>query len=255
MKQVTAAVIANRQVMPGTHLIWLSCPQLDQAEPGQFVMLRCEEECVLPRPLSIHQLADGAKLALLFSVVGKGTRWLAQRQVGDRVELVGPLGNGYSIHPESHQLLLVAGGVGIAPLAALASSASKQGYSVKILLGAQTSSQLYPSSLLPAGIELVTATEDGSAGNKGMITGLLPDFAGWADQTFACGPLPMYQAMAAMPALKDQPVQVSLEVRMGCGRGVCYGCTVKTTSGLKQACRDGPVFDLAAVLWGELNCC
>lgn len=84
-----------------------------------------------------------------------------------------------------------------------------------------------------------------------MVTDLLPDFAGGADQIFACGPTAMYETMAQMPELRDKPVQVSLEVRMGCGLGVCYGCTVKTRSGLRQVCKDGPVFDLDDVLWED----
>ena len=123
-----------------------------------------------------------------------------------------------------------------------------------LLLGASTATQLYPGNLLPAKIEVVTTTEDGTGGKKGVITDLLPDFAGWADQIFACGPMPMYRAISVQnQPLKAKPFQVSLEVRMGCGRGVCYGCTVKTKSGLKQVCKDGPVFELDDILWDELT--
>jgi len=254
LKQVTASVISNNEVMPGVHLIWLESPQIvSTTQPGQFIMVRCGEGFKHPlrRPLSIHQLANGSKLALLFNVVGKGTHWLAQCQIGDNIDLLGALGNGYSIHPESHKLLLLAGGIGIAPLRFLADEAIKRGHSVTLLRGTPTK-PFYPDTLLPSGIELVTATEDGSSGHKGMITDLLPDFADWADQIFACGPIPMYKAIAQMPELKGKPVQISLEVRMGCGRGVCYGCTVKTKRGLKQVCQDGPVFDLEDILWDEL---
>ncbi len=255
MKQITAYVISNREVMPGVYLIWLESPQIaSTAQPGQFVMVRCGEETLLRRPLSIHQLADGAKLAFLFNVVGKGTHWLAQCQVGDNIDLLGPLGNGYSIHSESHKLLLLAGGIGIAPLYFLAQQALKQGCSVRLLLGASTATQLYPKHLLPSEIELTVVTEDGTADKKGMITDLLPDFIDWADQIFACGPTLMYQAMADrnQQLVKTKPVQISLEVRMGCGRGVCYGCTLKTKGGLKQVCTDGPIFNLDDVLWDEL---
>ena len=256
MKQVSAPVISNTEVIPGVHLIWLECPQIAiEAQPGQFVMVGCGQETLLRRPLSIHRLADNAKLAFLFTIVGKGTHWLSQRQAGNNIDLLGPLGNGFSIHPASHNLLLVAGGIGIAPLCFLAQKALSQGCSVRLLLGASTASQLYPKHLLPAKAELIMATEDGTAGKKGMITDLLPDFVGWADQLFACGPTSMYRAMADQnqQLLKAKPPQISLEVRMGCGRGVCYGCTVKTKSGLKQVCKDGPVFDLDDILWGELD--
>jgi len=259
LKQVTASVISNNEVMPGVHLVWLESPQIaSTAQPGQFVMVRCGEGFKHPlrRPLSIHQLADGSKLAFLFNVAGKGTYWLAQCKVGDNIDLLGPLGNGFLIHPESHKLLLLAGGIGIAPLRFLAQQALNQGCSVRLLLGAVTAKQLYRRRLLPPEAELIIATEDGTAGKKGMITDLLPDFADWADQVFACGPMLMYRDMALRKQelkLKTKPVQVSLAVRMGCGRGVCYGCTIKTKRGLKQVCQDGPVFDLEDILWDELS--
>jgi len=243
--------------MPGGHLVWLDSPPIASlAQPGQFVMVRCGEglEYQLRRPLSIHQ-QDGNELALLFTVIGKGTRWLSQCQAGDELDLLGPLGNGYSIHPGSHNLLLVAGGIGIAPLVFLAQQALNQRRSVTLLLGASTATQLYPEHLLPPKVKLIIATEDGTVGKKGLITDLLPDFIGWADQIFACGPNSMYQTVAAQnqQLLKTKPVQISLEVRMGCGLGVCYGCTVKTKSGLRQVCKDGPIFDLGDILWDELD--
>lgn len=276
MKQVSAKVIKNEQILLelerpdarnilGSWIIWLRCPQIArEAKPGQFVMVRCGEECILPRPFSIHQVNDEG-IALFYAVWedGKGTGWLSQRRAGDTVELFGPLGNGYAIHPASHNLLLVAGGVGIALLRFLAEYALNQGYSVRMLMGASgvfkpsgepNPSQLYPEELLPPGIELkaITTSPDG---RKGMVTDLLPDFIGWADQIFACGPCAMYRDMANkyQQFLKGKPVQVSLEVRMGCGLGVCYGCTVRTKIGLKQACTDGPVFDLDDILWDDLT--
>ena len=255
MKQVTASVIANSEIMPRVHLIWLESPQIvSDTKPGQFFMVRCGEDTLLRRPLSVHQL-DSNNLAFLFSVEGKGTHWLSKRQVGNRIDLFGPLGNGYSIHPDSQNLLLLAGGVGIAPLRFLADEAIEQGKTVTLLMGTQTSGHLYPESLLPLGIASAKATEDGTVGYRGMITDLLSDYIDWADQVFACGPFPMYHAMVDKywKFLNNKPVQVSLEVRMGCGFGVCYGCTVKTRNGLKQVCRNGPVFDLDEILWNEVN--
>ena len=241
--------MSNSEVMPGVYLIWLESPPIaSTAQPGQFVMVRCGEgsEHLLRRPLSIHRL-DNNKLAFLFTVVGKGTHWLAQCGTGNNIDLLGPLGNGYSIQPGSHNLLLLAGGIGIAPLCFLSKRALNQGYSVTLLLGASTATQLYPGHFLPAEAELIITTEDGTAGRDGVITDLLPDFVGWADQVFACGPTTMYHDMVLKKQelkLEGKPVQISLEVRMGCGLGVCYGCTVKTKNGLKQVCKDGPIFDL-----------
>ncbi len=251
MNQVLASIISNREVMPGVYLTWLESPQIaSKAKPGQFVMVCCGEDTLLRRPVSIHQLADN-NLALLFTVVGKGTLWLSQRQVGDNIDLLGPLGNSYSIHPASNNLLLVAGGIGIAPLYFLAQEALKRKYSVTLLYGTADNKR-YPVS---PEIKLVSATEDGTVGHRGKVTDLLPKYIDGAAQIFACGPVPMYRDMADKyhPFLKDKSAQISLEVRMGCGLGVCYGCTVKTKSGLKQVCKDGPVFNLNDILWDELN--
>lgn len=265
MKQVAATVTESSQILPGTthrsgrsisgvHLIWLRCPEIAQeAKPGQFVMVSCGEECVLRRPFSIHQ-ADGDSIALFFNVWedAKGTPWLAQRKAGDKIDLFGPLGNSYTVHPESHRLLLVAGGIGLASLRFLVDAAVKRGLAVTLLYGTPTRHQ-YPENLLPPGIELVTVTEDGSAGRKGLITDLLSDYATETDQVFACGPAAMYRDMARMPELKGKPVQVSLEMRMGCGLGACYACTVRTKTGLRQVCKDGPVFNLDDIIWDELD--
>ena len=265
MKQVIATVISNHisSNIPYTShgrtitrilIIELRCPDFQKAKPGQFIMVRCGEECVLPRPFTIHQLKnDSISLYLGVWEDGQGTNWLLQRKAGDAVELFGPLGNGFSVHPASRNLLLVAGGIGIAPLHFLAEEALNRGHSVTMIYGAQSKTQLYPAGLLPSGVKLVTATDDGTAGEKGQVSRLIPQYADWADQVFACGPLPMYRDMALKrQELRGKPVQISLEMRMGCGLGVCYGCTVKTKSGLKQVCKDGPVFDLKDILWDEL---
>lgn len=238
--------------------MWLEASKItNKAQPGQFFMVRCGEglEHMLRRPLSIHKIDNekvATRLAFLYRVVGKGTEWLSGRKTGEPLDLLGPLGKGFSIHPASKRLLLVAGGIGVAPIAFLAQQVVKDGLEAKLLLGARTSGQLYPKEFLPPEIEIIIATEDGSAGKKGMITDLLPDFTSWADQVFACGPVLMYRAMASSPKIfNKKPVQISLESRMGCGLGVCYACTVKTKTGLKQVCRDGPVFKLDEIIWDE----
>jgi dihydroorotate dehydrogenase electron transfer subunit len=220
-------------------------------------MVGCGKECMLPRPFSIHQVNKDS-IALYFNVWedGKGTPWLAQRKAGDKVGVIGPLGNSYSIHPESHRLLLMAGGIGIASLRLLADKAIKQGLTVTVICGTPTGDHRYPPNRLPPEVELISVTEDGSIGRKGLITDLLPDFADGGDQVFACGPTAMYHDMANRKkelGLTGKAVQISLEMRMGCGRGVCYGCTVKTKGGLKQVCQDGPVFELDNIIWDELS--
>jgi len=253
MKQVVATVVGNTEVMPGVYLLRLNAPSIaTEAKPGQFIMVRCGEDTVLPRPFSIHRCNSG-DIELLYRVVGKGTDLLSRYERDNNLEIFGPLGNGFALNPESRNVLLVAGGIGIAPLGFLADKAVEQGYSVRLLLGALTESQLYHRNQLPEAVECIIATEDGTSGIKGMITDLIQNYVNRADQVFACGPLQMYRTMSEISELKNKPVQVSLEIMMGCGRGICYGCTIKTKTGLKKVCKHGPVFDLNDIIWGELN--
>jgi len=250
-------VLSNTEVMPGVYLLWVKAPEVAAlAQPGQFAMVRCSEgyDPLLRRPLSIHRVAplsSPSQLALLFSVVGRGTNWLAQRKEGEMIDLLGPLGQGFVLSPQSRNFLLVAGGLGIAPLVALAERGVAEGVQVTLLLGAPTRAQLYPADLLPPHIRVLPATEDGSAGKRGVVTDLMAGLASEADQVFACGPTSMYSAMATQGAqiLKGKSVQVSLETRMGCGMGYCYGCAIETKEGMRSVCQDGPVFDLKDITW------
>ena len=251
MKQLTTQIISNTELMPRVHLIWLQAPEIAAtAQPGQFVMVRCghSHDLLLRRPFSIHRTVDGEQIAILFNVLGRGTEWLAQCHEGDYLDILGPLGKGFSLKPFSHNLLLVAGGIGIAPLVFLTEKGLSEGCSITMLLGASNSSLLYPRSMLSSSINLVTVTEDGSEGRKGMVTELIADFIDQADQIFACGPSAMYESIAAQN-IRRKIIQISLEERMGCGLGACYSCTIKTRLGLMQVCRDGPVFDLDDILW------
>jgi dihydroorotate dehydrogenase electron transfer subunit len=258
MNQLNAPVVANVEVLPDIYLMRLEAPTIAvEARPGQFVMVDCGGDTWLPRPFSIHRV-DGGRLALLFSVVGKGTKRLSQMKKGDTFNIFGPLGNGFTLNLESKNVLLVAGGLGIAPLYFLAEAAAGAGKKVTFITGARSRESLLPVSLPqhyyekglpPAGVNVVCATEDGSEGFKGLATQLVPHYLKGADQVFACGPAAMYQSLAAIPELKGKDVQLSLETMMGCGVGVCYGCTIKTKKGLKQVCKDGPVFQMEEVIF------
>ena len=259
MKGYPTAVLSRDVICTGppgkapTPIVWLHAPEIAAtAQPGQFIMINCGRDFLLRRPLSIHDVA-GEDIAILFTVMGGGTSWLAELEPGETLNVMGPLGNGYTINPDYKRLLLVAGGIGIAPLVFLASHAAAQGYRVTLLMGAYSKAQLYPAAKLAPEIEFITATETGEHGR--MVTGLLPDYAPAADQVFACGPAAMYLEMAARREALGlgggKPVQISLEVRMACGFGVCYGCTIKTKQGLKQVCRHGPVFELDDILWDK----
>jgi len=274
MKQTLCTITSNVEVMTGIHLMWIKTPYIAcSVLPGQFITVRCGD-FILRRPFSIHQVSS-REIALLFKVAGKGTLWLSQRQTGDRIDILGPLGRGFSIEPGARNLLLVAGGIGIAPLVFLMQYASSQ-HQMTLIHGASTAAQLHPSAMpkigpssvgkkrsklspLPNRVQFIPVTEDGSIGKKGMATDILPDFLDWADQVYACGPVDMYKTMAEMSwrakqrNLKLRKCQVPLEVRMGCGFGACYGCTINTKKGLKQVCRDGPVFELDDIIWQEVR--
>jgi dihydroorotate dehydrogenase electron transfer subunit len=205
--------------------------------------------------LSIHQIAKSGQVYFFFKVIGKGTAWLSLCRKGEKLNMLGPLGNGFSIRPTSKKLLLVAGGIGIAPLTFLAQQALTQEKSVALLLGAHAKDELYPQKLLPSEIETIITTEDGSYGEKGKVTDILSKYVNWADQIYACGPLAMYKTIAGerQQWRNKKPVQVSLEVRLGCGIGACFGCSIRTKYGMKQVCRNGPVFNLDEVILEEVK--
>jgi dihydroorotate dehydrogenase electron transfer subunit len=252
--------------------MWIDAPEIAAiAKPGQFITVRCGD-FILRRPFSIHQVGNSSvtasevkqsQVAILFKVAGKGTLWLSQQEAGHRIDILGPLGKGFAISPESKNLLLVAGGIGLAPLVFLMRQAASH-HQVILIHGATTAAQLHQNACqLPATsherVQSIPVTEDGSAGKKGMATDVLPDYLDWAYQVYACGPVDMYKVMAQMSLrakqgnLKLKRSQVSLEVRMGCGFGACYCCTINTKKGLQQVCRDGPVFELDDIIWQEVR--
>jgi len=257
LKQVSATIISNTELISGIYLAEVEAPgATDKALPGQFLMVNCGPDLTLMRPFSIHQVIYPHRLSFLYKKVGKGTAWLSQHQKGEYIDILCPLGNGFSIKPTSKHILLVAGGIGIAPLVFLASYATAQKKSIKFLIGAATANELYPYELLPKGIlPPEITTEDGSYGKTGMITDILPDFIDNVDQVFACGPLSMYRKMSGiiLEIQQKRKVQISLEIRMGCGLGTCYGCSIKTIRGMRQVCSDGPIFNLDEIIWQEVK--
>jgi dihydroorotate dehydrogenase electron transfer subunit len=258
--QLSVPIISNSEVVPDTYLMWLEAPEIaGGATSGQFVMVACGAGTLLRRPISIHRV-DGDRLALLVANVGRGTDWLTKRRTGDTLDILGTLGNGFTIDDKSRNLLLVAGGMGIAPLVFLADRAVATGKKVTLIHGARTADCLLPvstfqkayeSGVTASGINVINATEDGSEGFKGPATDLIPAYLDGIDKVFACGPAEMYRTMSGMKELKGISVQLSLEIVMACGFGVCYGCTIRTKSGIKQVCKDGPVFEMGEVEWGD----
>jgi len=251
-KRLLAFVERNSQIAQGVHLLQVRATSPIDATPGQFAMLSCADAVFLRRPLSIHRIsADKRRMSFLFAVLGKGTQWLAKTKQGDSIDILCPLGNGFNLSPSAKEVLLLAGGIGLAPLVFLAEKALAEDKQVTLAYGTM-SSQRYHTDLFPRGIELLEYTDDGSYGKRGLVTECIPYYIDKASQIFACGPLPMYRALARIPELANKDVQVSLETRMACGVGVCYGCTIKTTFGQRQVCHHGPVFSLDSVAWDEM---
>jgi dihydroorotate dehydrogenase electron transfer subunit len=271
MKTGFMRVVANERLYGDTYVMWLDGPeQLRGAGPGQFLMLRCADlidgvhadDPLLPRAMSFHRLRDattpggGSEFSILYDVVGRGTAWLAAREPGERIFGWGPLGRGYSLRNSGQNLLLIGGGIGIAPLLWLADEAVARGKSVVLLDGARSAGGVFPADLVPVEVEVVVTTQDGSAGRQGLVTDVFLDYFGWADSVYACGPNAMFGAMAEL-LLKHEgsqrvrgrkPVQALLESPMGCGTGICYGCAVFDRRGEPRlVCKDGPRFELRDV--------
>jgi dihydroorotate dehydrogenase electron transfer subunit len=202
--------------------------------------------------MSIHRVresASGFEWSVLYDVVGRGTEWLASRKSDDLVYCWGPLGRGFEVETRSKNLLLVAGGVGVAPLVWLADEAIAAGKEVTLVVGARTRDQIFPTDYLHPQIEVNVVTEDGSLGTRGVATQEFERNIAWSDQTFACGPNSMFAAMQQIEKERrtTKSIQILLEERMGCGTGICYGCTAPTRRGLRLVCKDGPRFELREV--------
>jgi dihydroorotate dehydrogenase electron transfer subunit len=253
-------VTAIEPVMDDAVLISVTAPRgkVRQLRSGRFFEILCRldrfYDPLLRRPYSVFTAdPDAGILTFLVRPYGRGSIWLAARAIGDEVDLLGPLGNTYDIAAKSSNLLMVAGGVGVAPLVMLAEEAAAQGRQVTLLMGAEVAAGLLAPSHLPESVEYVVATEDGSRGHLGFITDLVPQYVDWADQIFACGPEPMYRSLrttlAAAGARPRRPIQISMEQSMACGLGACLGCVVETRRGMVTSCVEGPVFDLEDVIW------
>ncbi|MBI2918446.1 MAG: dihydroorotate dehydrogenase electron transfer subunit [Chloroflexi bacterium] len=237
--------------MQDTYVVSFNAPEIaSAAQPGQFVMIKCGSghQPLWRRPLSLHRVnRETGEVALLYALAGQGTRWLSSRRPGETVDVLGPLGHGFELPAERKSLLLVAGGRGIAPLAFLAEEALAQGCPVTLLHGAASASCLSDHATLPDGVRVVEATEDGSRGENGLATQVLPRLLPGKDLVYACGPMGMYRAMASLGL--QVPVQVLVETPMACGFGGCYGCAVRTVHGIRLACKDGPCFRLDELMW------
>lgn len=253
MNSVVTEVTESARLYGRTHVLWLTLPdELRHATPGQFVMAYAGEhdDPLLGRPFSFHRLREGRQgpeFALLFDIVGRVTNWLSWRRPGDSVRVVGPLGRGFEPRSGIQRMLLVGGGIGCAPLVWLADGLAEEGQEVTLVLGARTAEQVFPPRLLAPPVEVVVATEDGSLGERGLVTAPFERLLPWCDQAFACGPDAMFGALhqVSLRSGLRKPVQALVEAPMACGMGICYACAVfPRRGGVKLACHDGPMFDL-----------
>lgn len=225
---------------------------------------------LLKRPFSIHRWIEG-NIQILYRVVGKGTHILSQRKPGDSIELLGPLGNGFPVQKDMNNIIFLAGGLGIAPIFALAESWVRQrktkaalpgpsvvrgGKNILFFYGARTKKEiLCLDKLKSIGIEPVISTDDGTMGKKGNIVSVLKEYL--IGRTlpasrcilYACGPEPMLQALSAFAGQNKINGYVALEQNMACGIGTCLGCVVNTKAGYKRVCKEGPVFPIEEIVW------
>lgn len=250
MKIEAGTVMSNELVYESTYEMWLRLPDMAKSAPvaGQFLMVHCSSEQVDPmfaRAFSIYR-RDSERLAILYTVVGKGTRWLADQTRGDEVTVYGPLGNGITFPDAPGNLLLIGGGVGVAPLVDAANLAIADGHQVALMMGGRTSKHLLPPEAIPREAEYVMVTEDGSAGQRGRVTENLGHYEDWASRIYACGPNPMFRSLADVLRNNGRRIrpQILMEENMPCGWGMCYGCAVFTKRGVKLCCKDGPAFNL-----------
>lgn len=276
MKKEILTVISNRPVDALSKVYQMELSGCSEEQrPGQFVNIELDG-LFLRRPISVCDWKDGV-LTLLYKLVGKGTALMATLQPGARLDVLCSLGNGFDIDipaltrpdvptiagpdvpaltrpdiPAFARPLLVGGGIGTAPLYLLARRLKERGVSPTVILGFNTASEIiYEKEFKALGLRTLVTTVDGSYGTPGFVTDALPLLASVSDSStvgasgydycFACGPIPMLRALA--PKLAS-PAQFSLEERMGCGTGICMGCTCPQLTGTKRICKDGPVFRL-----------
>ena len=283
MWQGKVRILANEEVAPEHFRMSLEAPQIaGEARVGQFLHIRVVTgySPLLRRPFSVHRI-KGRKLGpvdsqsptgveILYKVVGTGTKLLASRRRGEQLDILGPLGNGFK-GTEAGKVTLVAGGIGVAPLLALAEEiAERRLPQATIIIGARTKELvLCEEDFKNLGIEVRVGTEDGSYGQKALASDLLNDLLSTLNfgvptggiastAVYACGPGIMLKKISEITSEKKIPAQLSLEGRMGCGVGACLGCAVKVKNSkgkgegdfsYKRVCKDGPVFEANEVVW------
>ena len=225
---------------------------LPEMQPGQFIQVRVDgsPNTYLRRPISIN-FVDSEKnlLWLLIQLVGDGTRTLAATPIGTKVNMILPLGNNFSKPETNDKVLLIGGGVGVAPLPMLGKEIKEQGLEVTFLLGARSAKDLLELEEFSKYGQVYTTTEDASAGEKGFVTQHSILTARSFTKIYTCGPKSMMQAVASYARQKDIECEVSLENSMACGIGACLCCVEDTVDGHVCTCTTGPIFNTKKLKW------
>lgn len=226
------------------------CPEMaEKTRAGQFLHILCGGDAYLRRPISVCEVIDNKSLRFIFSVRGKGTEALAAKKLGEELDILGPLGNGFAPVDGDGRVLLVGGGIGVFPLLELAKQFGKR---ASVLLGFKTQSEMMLTEEFSKYADNVfVATDDGSCGYKGLVTDLLKNItsSNEVSMIYICGPTPMMRASAMVAGEMGVPAQVSLEERMACGVGACVTCACTIAGERKRVCKDGPVFTASEVEW------
>jgi dihydroorotate dehydrogenase electron transfer subunit len=260
MKMARARIVANHKVASGFYRMDLASPYLAaNTKPGQFLEVKCPEDSgvLLRRPFSCHMVSKNG-ISILYEVLGKGTESLASLQPKDEIDILGPLGKGFDIPAVKNKrsfAVLVAGGIGVAPLVALAQRLSKKIRTIALVGACKKEHLLCENEFKKFGAKVNVATEDGSRGVRGFVTGLLEkvlsENKNQSIQIYTCGPVGMLKTVAGIARAYHVNCQVSMEERMACGVGVCLGCPVEVRGSerYKMVCKDGPVFDAKEIAW------
>lgn len=265
MVNIEPKVIENRRFPNDNSILVVEAPEIAaSARPGQFVMAALKGASPVPSPLLKRALAvftvserDGVPtyISMVVKTVGEGTRRLNSSGPGDRLEMIGPLGNGFDLERARGKAnFLIVGGTGIASVYLLASQLLHAGEQVHLVYGGRSAQDLVGlDEFEKLDLPITTTTEDGSHGFHGLVTGGFLDLLQKVPEDLAniytCGPNPMMKAVTEIAAHHEIPCQISVEMKMACGFGVCLGCTVKTTDSYRLACTHGPIFDAAEFVW------
>ena len=245
MQRVVLTVTKNEALTPLIYEMHLAGDVSGVTRAGQFVEIALDG-LYLRRPISVCNYEEG-ELTLIYKVVGKGTDLMSQMAEGTQLDVLTGLGNGFNIEHECKKPLLVGGGVGVPPLYRLTRDLIARGKDVTVMLGFNTEAEIfYAEKFEEAGAKVIIATADGSVGIKGFVTNAIAESGVEADYFYSCGPLPMLKALCQSLEIDGE---VSLEERMGCGFGICMGCSIQTTKGAKRVCKEGPVFKKEEVIW------